>query len=484
MASNKQRQPNTRLRWQRENKGWSLRKVADLIAAKCNEEKLNCGITENLVGRWERGYAFPGPFYREKLCQVFGMSAVELGLLEAIPSVSASLTTAEALTENSQTVGTIALAVSGHEQDHVLSSLLSSEQDIIGEEEKREKQDMDRKRRELLRFLSIASGVLISPLTMPELDWEQIEKSVARLSSIDNSVLDDFAAINSRYWNLYLATSSKASVLHGVIGQLETLLLFLREPLESSKHQPLCMLASELSQLAGEIFFDMHDYESAQACYVFAASSAREAGSYDLWACSLVRHAFIPLYEASFTQHVDHYRDALSLLQAAHRLAKRGDSSLTTRYWVAAVEAEATSGVHDLASCQRALDQAQGVLEIKAQNPAWLRFNGTRLPALQGACYVRLQQPDLAIAALQDALQQFPKPDRKRGLAAADLATALLQNCEVEQACVYIQDAIDIAARSSSTFLRQQIQKLWIHLEPFADNISVKKLEQQIRKLS
>jgi transcriptional regulator with XRE-family HTH domain/tetratricopeptide (TPR) repeat protein len=484
MASGEQKQPNTRLRWQRNTRGWSLRKVADLIFDVSASNGAGCGITGNLISRWERGEITPSPFYREKLCRVFGLSAVELGLLndDEIPAELAPHL--EAPVEHSQTAENITSTGLEHRQQKILFSLSAPKEHIIGEAGKRENQDMDKKRRELLRVLSIAGGVLITPLTMPELDWDRIEKSVTGLSSIDNTVLEDLAAINSRYWNLYLATTSKASVLHGVMGQLETLVLFLREPLGTSKHQQLCILSSELSQLAGEIFFDMHDYESAQACYGFATVAAKDAGAYDLWACSLVRHAFLPLYEASYTQHIAYYKDALSLLQGAHRLTEQGDSSLPTKYWVAAVEAEATSGVHDLVSCQRALDQAQGVLEKKTQNPTWIRFNGTRLPALQGACYVRLQQPDLAIPALQDALQQFPKPDRKRGLAVADLATALLQCHEVEQACAYIQDAIDIAAYSSSTFLRQRIQRLWIHLEPFADTISVRKLEQQIRELS
>ena len=35
-----------------------------------------------LVYRWEAGKRSPGPFYRERLCQVFDMTAEELGLVE------------------------------------------------------------------------------------------------------------------------------------------------------------------------------------------------------------------------------------------------------------------------------------------------------------------------------------------------------------------------------------------------------------------
>jgi tetratricopeptide (TPR) repeat protein len=245
----------------------------------------------------------------------------------------------------------------------------------------------------------------------------------------------------------------------------------------------LCTLVSDLSQLAGEIFFDLHEHESAQACYVFASSAAKEAGAFDLWSCALVRHAFLPLYEASFTNQAERYEDMLPLLQAARHLAERGDSELPTRSWVAAVEAEATSGVLHLASCQDALDRAQGVLESKGTRPAWIRFDGSRLPALRGACYVRLGQPDFAMPALQEALQQFAKPDRKRGLVLLDLATAALLRRDVEQACTHVEEVIDIVALGSSSFLREGIQQLRHQLEPFVGSPSVKGVDQHMRLL-
>ena len=37
-------------------------------------------VTQVTIGRWERGVTLPSPFYRRKLCQVFGKTAQELGL--------------------------------------------------------------------------------------------------------------------------------------------------------------------------------------------------------------------------------------------------------------------------------------------------------------------------------------------------------------------------------------------------------------------
>jgi transcriptional regulator with XRE-family HTH domain len=66
------RRPNELLRRARLLRGWSQQRVADHINAP----------NRQLVYRWETGRRSPGPFYRERLCQEFKMTAEELGLVE------------------------------------------------------------------------------------------------------------------------------------------------------------------------------------------------------------------------------------------------------------------------------------------------------------------------------------------------------------------------------------------------------------------
>jgi WD40 repeat protein/transcriptional regulator with XRE-family HTH domain len=58
------------LRHERELRGWSQ---ADLA------EKVGCDT--KTVGRWESGIGFPRPYHRQKLCEIFGKNAEELGLV-------------------------------------------------------------------------------------------------------------------------------------------------------------------------------------------------------------------------------------------------------------------------------------------------------------------------------------------------------------------------------------------------------------------
>lgn len=66
--------PNARLREAREACRWSQRDVADRI-----------GTTPNNVSRWELGQTTPGPYFRARLCVLFGKSIEELGLVEQAP---------------------------------------------------------------------------------------------------------------------------------------------------------------------------------------------------------------------------------------------------------------------------------------------------------------------------------------------------------------------------------------------------------------
>ena len=62
--------PNTRLKQERELRGWSQKYVAEEIGAE-----------RYYLSRWEHGTSSPNPSYRQKLCALFGMDARELGLL-------------------------------------------------------------------------------------------------------------------------------------------------------------------------------------------------------------------------------------------------------------------------------------------------------------------------------------------------------------------------------------------------------------------
>src|SRR5260370_5404671 len=58
------------LRQERERRAWTQSDVAERI-----------GTTQINISRWENGITFPGPYYRQRLGELFGKSLQELGLI-------------------------------------------------------------------------------------------------------------------------------------------------------------------------------------------------------------------------------------------------------------------------------------------------------------------------------------------------------------------------------------------------------------------
>jgi len=68
---------NPRLREARVERGWSQQELADQV-----------GTTPVNISRWENGSTFPSPYFRQRLCEVFGKTLAELGLVPPPPTDS------------------------------------------------------------------------------------------------------------------------------------------------------------------------------------------------------------------------------------------------------------------------------------------------------------------------------------------------------------------------------------------------------------
>lgn len=334
----------------------------------------------------------------------------------------------------------------------------------------------DMMRRELLRLLSMIGVLVTMPSVHEQLD--QLDYPSTTSGRFDDVAIDDYAALNEHLWRVFVLSKSKGAVLQLVRDQLELLILSLSRSQGISTHRRLCTLASELLQLAGEIFFDANKYSDAAYCYTLAATASREADAFDLWACAMTRHAFIEMYERRFDK-------AAPMLELAARLAQRGDGALSTRYWVSSVQAQAFAGLGELASCQQALDAAEQVRELSgdASNGGWLRFDGSRLAEERGACYVQLRHADLAEIALAEALHQDLSA-RRRASVLTDLAMIGIQRGDANQLVTHAEAALEIATRTGSGYISRKLQNLQGHLTPLLENSQVRQLDQQIVTVS
>ena len=378
-------------------------------------EKL--GVDRTTVGRWERGESEPHPYIRPRLRHVLNAAADEIEVLlardahnEPIPLAPRAVPAAAGG------------AVSGP--------------DPMGELD-------DMYRRELLRLLSVG-GVLVA---LPRNPAAAEPERIARAG--DPADIGQHVLLNARLWQVFALAKSKRLVYPLVRDQLSLLVDQMNHPCSPQARQQLCVLACDLFQLAGEIFFDSNRYTDAAYCYTLAANAGREARSYDRWACALTRQAFISMYDRQFA-------DATAILSAAARVAQRGDSQLSTRHWVAVVRAQADAGRGDLEACQRALDTAETVtgLHGSVSPGGWLRFDGSRLAEERGTCYLSLGRADIAETALTEALRQAVSL-RRRGSLLADLAMLGVQRHDLDRLLRYGEDAIDLAGQTQFLRLRR-----------------------------
>lgn len=333
----------------------------------------------------------------------------------------------------------------------------------------------DMNRRELLRLFSTTGALL----ALPPAQTEQLAHSgVSDIDRTDTALIGDYAQMNSSLWRVFTTAASKAQVLPLVREQLAVLTTRLAERHGQRTHQRLCALAADLFQLAGEIFFDANRYTDAAHCYTLAASAGKEAGAFDLWACALTRHAFVAVYDRQFT-------DAAPMLDLAADLARRGDPALSTRYWVAAVQAETFAGLGDLDRCQRALDTAEQVRELTGtmHNGGWLRFDGSRLAEERGTCYVTLGRSDLAESTLTNALAGTLTM-RRRASVLTDFAAIGAQRRNPDQVVAFGDAALAAAHQTGSGVIRKKLRTLQPRLAPLLSDKQVRQLNDNINALA
>ncbi|MFD7469631.1 helix-turn-helix transcriptional regulator [Streptomyces tendae] len=318
---------------------------------------------------------------------------------------------------------------------------------------------------------------LAAPSDLPALgpgdDDDMKRREVLGLLAVKNG-----EGVQRGLWQVFTLSDSKQAVFPAVRRQLHALTTCLAGARSDADRARLCTMTADLYQLAGELFFDANRYTDAAQCYTLAAHAAHAGGEHDLWACAMTRHAYVELYahRASAAQ---------PMLAAARRVARKGDTALSTRHWVAAVQAEAHAAMGDVDACTRALDEAQKVhgLDGGSRNGGWLRFDGSRLFEERGACYLRLGCPDLAEDALASALVQ-PLSLRRRAAVLTDLAVVGIHRRDVDQVMHYAETAIGLADQSNSGFIGKKLDGLREHLAPHMSDDRISSLDHRIAALS
>jgi transcriptional regulator with XRE-family HTH domain len=436
----KPKQSNNALRYEREKRGWSQSRLAELI-----------GSDTSMISRWECGERNPDHVYQEKLCDLFGKNAEELGFIKSpqlqYTTPSDGLDQGTKITRR-QATGEIGAMVGG--------TLLASS----------------------LQLLEESDGL------------ERLLRAVKRPASIDKTTLAHLEAMTRNHWQLYAGFENSVQyrydMLPGVFGHLRTLTQLLERAQPTAIHERLSSFACETTQLIGEICFDIKDNDAAEKYYNTSIELARETQNHVLLATAFGRKSFLPIYS-------NDPQEALLFLQEANTQLTH-DSSDIIRAWLSAREAEAYANSDNADACFKALDRAAFYLE-KAQPggaPSYafegeavdVHFTHSLLLGYKGACYTRLNQPEAAQAVLrEDMISMDPARSIHNAIVLVDLARTYIQQGEIEETCKYASEALGIMIQLRSARVLQRILALRGELEPWKRTEYVRNLDQRIAAL-
>jgi tetratricopeptide (TPR) repeat protein len=341
---------------------------------------------------------------------------------------------------------------------------------------------MKASRRYALRYmLGMTSSLIARPQTSLEMNLLGSVVPVFRQETkADETALFHLETITRAYWHLFECASSKQELLPGLSGHLRSILQLLHLPQSGIIRNRLSAVASETALIIGIVLFDMQDHHVASLYYHFAIAAAKEAGKNVLRAVGLGRLSFLPIYAGEAQQ-------AIPLLQEANALLS-SDTQPMLSTWLALLEAEALAHLQDEYACEHALRRAaEGIQKQRGseEETIWTQINAATLLGYQGACYLQLQQPEKALGVLRETLLHLQHDaSRHRSIIVTDMATAMIQLGEIEEACTLFRHALEITTRTKSLLVLLRLQQVRHHLHAWDATTSVKELDTLIGDVS
>jgi hypothetical protein len=178
-------------------------------------------------------------------------------------------------------------------------------------------------------------------------------------------------------------------------------------------------------------------------------------------------------------------KEALEAAQgAAARVARSAD--VTTQHaWLAALEAELHASLGDAEAVHQALRRAEHAVERvrpEARRPGIDFFTPGKLPAYMGSCYMLLGQPKLAQRFSTEALSLLGPRARSRWFVRLDIATTLVQQRELEEACSLAADSlVAVSGDDWTPRLEQRVRDFRQSLQPFDSADAVRRFNEEFR---
>jgi transcriptional regulator with XRE-family HTH domain len=400
-----------RLRELRDEAGWTQQQLADkLNYFAWSRGQGRAAVSADMVAKWERGVKGVSPRYKALLCQLFGVTAEQLGFGPA-PSVAPGEPVRDA------------------------ESLVSMLDDVAS----------------LLDQLGVA-GTALGPQMLSA--WkDRVTSRRMTLGLLDPAAIDpagharaatatvtDLEQLAERYQALH-ATADPAALFTPVAAHVRLASAALGREHSASERRRLLRNLARVATLAGRLAYeDLGDTTSGRAYYSKAVDNAWEAEDHQAAATALGYTALLAHAEGMPAAAAGHLAAALAHAKWA----------TATGPWLASIQAtiHADSGDHTTAA--KDLHHAEPVAcHAAKQSHLLVDYGPAHLAAVTGHAHLQAGNHTTARAALTAALDQLPATaHRARILVLTDLAMVELHTGNVSDACRHATTAAEFLHRT------------------------------------
>ncbi|MFF8845854.1 transcriptional regulator [Streptomyces sp. NPDC015127] len=236
---------------------------------------------------------------------------------------------------------------------------------------------------------------------------------------------------------------------------------------------------ARLTELAGYMAVDTGQPGLAQRYYIQALRLAQAAGDRGYGGYVLAASM------SHLAAELGNPREIAQLARAAQEGA-RGQVTPRVEAMFHAAEARGHALLGDARTCHEAAARAVAALERAepdtGDDPAWItHFDEAYLADELAHCHRDLGEAGAAARHAEDALCRHPASRaRRRAIGLVLLASAQVQQREVEQACHTATRAVDLLDTLRSSRGAEYLDDLQLRLEPYADEPAVRELAARL----
>jgi hypothetical protein len=318
------------------------------------------------------------------------------------------------------------------------------------------------------RFLSLFGAVLLDTedlariLSGPTVDAKTLD-------SLERATIQAYASYGTLpARRLLTVTQTQLQLVTGLLGNAQ----------RSTHKTRLLAIGGRLSTLMGALGVDLDD-PGGPAWYRAASHFGREAGDLALSSHVLGNLAYDAMYFGN-------PNEVLRLTEAAEAMAGgsvTAKSSASHLAWYFLLQAWAQAAMGRGYECLRAQDRAEQAFVQTTPCPWRLgEADEAKQAGNRGRCLLLLDMPEVAEPVLREALAlRGPERVVSRSLLSLDLATALMNQGYLEEACRVAGDAITISPDYRVASIVRSAQEFRARLQPRSTHPAVREFEERLR---